>query len=177
MGYVFPFLWLASLDHIPICLLAHLFPWAGCLVWWFLVRILINAMRWGEGLRVGSVIGQADLVMDEPSPQWVLTQEKSSWYVFPELSKPEAVPAASYLLWFLYWSERKFSAAVPRFTRKYSYIHDELRYCHMSCFRKNIWRGVGGRKRVSLKKNPFQNIFFLLSIEKAHYNPFFQMIS
>lgn len=37
----------------------------------------------------------------------------------------------------------------------------------------------GGRKETRIfKKNPFQNIFFLLSIEKAHYNPFFfQVIS
>ena len=42
-----------------------------------------------------------------------------------------------------------------------------LDICHMSCFRKNIWRGVGGRKRVSLKKIPFK-IFSFFSVLKRH---------
>ena len=49
----------------------------------------------------------------------------------------------------------------------------------MSCFRKkHLKRGGRKEESVSEKKNPFKNIFFLLSIEKAHSNPFFfQMIS
>lgn len=49
----------------------------------------------------------------------------------------------------------------------------------MSCFRKKTFEEGWEEGRECLKKkNPFKNIFFLLSIEKAHSNPFFfQMIS
>lgn len=48
----------------------------------------------------------------------------------------------------------------------------------MNCFRNNIWGDRREEGREGLKKYPYQNIFFLLSIEKTQYNPFFfQMIS
>ena len=35
------------------------------------------------------------------------------------------------------------------------------------------FEGRGGRKEERVLKHPFQNIFFLLGIEKAPYNPLF----
>lgn len=62
MGNVFSSLWLASLGHVPISLLAHLFPWAGCLAWRFLVRALTDARSEGK------------------SSEWVQSLDRQTWW-------------------------------------------------------------------------------------------------
>lgn len=46
---------------------------------------MVDARRWGEELWVDSIIGQADLVMDEPSPEEVLDQKSPTDKFFQNL--------------------------------------------------------------------------------------------
>lgn len=63
--------------------------------------------------------------------------------------------------------------AVPHLTRNTATSTINLDICHTNCFRKNIWRGVGGRKRGSLKW-PLSKYFLSSKYWKDTLSFFFQ---